>query len=149
MLRWYIQAVCLQMAHEASCARGKAAHWQSLLFKLVFILLRYAQWLGPYENKSLFSENFKMLPKNCVLQNCILAGKEVLGRTKSAAWLSSERGRTAGVQLGCMDHCWLTLILQKLTVVLKINGPSMNNWFSGISTGIIQLCEGVSLVLFP
>lgn len=27
--------------------------------------------------RALFSENFKMLPKNCALQNCILAGKEV------------------------------------------------------------------------
>lgn len=77
-----IQAVGLQMAHEASCTRGKAADWQSLLLKLVFILLRYAQWLGPYENKGLFSENFKMLPKNCALQNCILAGKEVWGEQK-------------------------------------------------------------------
>lgn len=63
-----------------------------------------------------------MLPKSCAL-----AGKEVLGRTRSAAWLRSERGRTASVQLGCMDHCWLTLILQKFTVILKINGPSMKN----------------------
>lgn len=71
--------------------------------------------------RAFFSENFKMLPKNCALQNCILAGKEVLGRTKSAAWLSSGRGRTAGVELGCMDHCWLTL--QRFTGILKINGP--------------------------
>lgn len=60
-------------------------------------------------------------------QNCILAGKEILGRTRNATWLRSERGKTAGVQLGCLGHCWLTLILQKFTVILKISGPSMKN----------------------
>lgn len=71
---------------------------------------------------------FQNATKKLCPANGILAGKEVLGRTRSAVWLSSERGRTAGVQLGCMDHCWLTLISEKFTVILKINGPSMKNY---------------------
>lgn len=98
-----------------------------------------------------------MLPKNCALQNCILAGVQVSGRTKCAAWLSDEKGKTASVQPGCMDYCSLMFISifmavqicsQDLTVILKINGPSLNNWFSGISIAIIQWCEGVSSALF-
>lgn len=110
------------MAREASLQEAKQhTDNKSLLLKLIFHIAHIVTGaLG--EQELFFPENFKVLPKTCALKNCILAGKEVLGRAKSAAWLSSGRGRTAGVELGCMDHCWLTL--QKFTVILKINGPS-------------------------
>lgn len=144
MLRWHIQAVGLQMAHEASCTRGKAARWQSLLFKLVFHtahIVTGALWEQEFVFRKFQNATKKLCPAK--LHSCWEGG--VLGRTKSAAW-HSRRSRIAGVQLGCMDHYWLTLILQKFTVILKINGPS--NWFDEISTAIIHLCEEVSLVLF-
>lgn len=130
----YSDGIYRQLASKGTWSistRGKAAHWEFILFKIArfYLILHsycsHSDW-GLMRTRVCFQKISKCYQNNCALQNCIL-GKEILGRTKSAAWLSSERGRTAGVQLGGVDHCWLTLILHKSMVILKINGPSMNN----------------------